>query len=250
MGGAVTKEGENPPRNGFLKWIRRLVIALAVAFLLLVAFHRPLLRSLLSTAGPWAAETQGIKTFTWSVAGSVLGDIELDDVNAGGGEGHWLPTARIGRLQLDYDLWRLLQEGPEHALSKVVIHDVDLELDLRRLPASKPAPPEPPSDTPATIPPIPWPDTFDLHNITAHVTLPDGHQIILKNFSFRAGEGTPGVIALQQFSQEPDGVNSPRNPMASRFWPAVARSSGHATASASADWICPTVFDFMSSSPT
>lgn len=201
----MTKDGEKKPRSRFWKWVRRLCLACMAFLLLLALFHRPLLRALVASAGPWAAKSQGLN-LAWNVAGSILGDIELSNVEAGGGDGHWLPEARVGSLTLDYDLWRLLQDGPDHALSRVVLHDVEVEVDLRKLPATEAAEPEAPSSDGVSLPPIPWPDTLDLHHVTAHVTLADGRQIVVRDFSFRAGDGTPGIISIEQFSQEPDEI--------------------------------------------
>lgn len=202
----MTEAVPTKPRSRIWKWVRRLLMVLIVLVVSIVVFHRPLLRWALMKGGPWAAQTQGV-TLGWNVAGSFLGDLTLTSVEAGGGRDHWMPNAHLGRLELDYDLWKLIQDGPSAFLSRVIVHDADIEIDLRHLPPSEPLEMEPPSKEASGPPPLVWPDVLDLHNLNVHLTLGDGSQITLQGFSFRGGEGTPGVIEIGQFSQEPDGMS-------------------------------------------
>lgn len=193
------------PRSRIWKWMRRLLLALLLLIVGLVVFHRPLIRWAITQAGPWAAQSQGL-TLAWNVAGTLLGDIKLTSVEAGGGPDHWMPHAQIGKLELDYDLWELIENGPDAFLHRVVLHDTDLEMDLRKLPPSEPKEPKLPDENAASLPPLVWPAVLDLHHINLHLILADGSQITLRDFSFRGGEGTPGMIEIGEFSQEPDGI--------------------------------------------
>ncbi|MCW0221123.1 MAG: hypothetical protein OJI67_22530, partial [Prosthecobacter sp.] len=106
------------------------MIASLLLLTVLVVFHRPIILSLIRWAGPKAAAKFGVP-LSWQVTGSIWNDFKLTDIEAGGGEEHWLPTAKIGEISTNYD-WRALLKGDyEHSVNQVTLHDVEAEVDLR-----------------------------------------------------------------------------------------------------------------------
>lgn len=195
-----------PPRRRFWKWCRRILIASLLLLTVLVVFHRPIILSLIRWAGPKAAAKFDVP-LSWQVTGSIWNDFKLTDIEAGGGEDHWLPTAKIGEISTSYD-WRALLKGDyEHSVNQVTLHDVEAEVDLRHLPVSEAveAATEP-NKEPSKMPPIVWPSTVDIKNINATVTLADGVKLILRGLTLQMGEGMPGVFECQEFRREPDGL--------------------------------------------
>lgn len=191
----------NPPvpRRRLRRWLKRGFLTLLTLVVLLVAFHRPILLGLIQWVGPKAAASQGLN-LDWKVSGSVLGDLQITGAKTTAATGHWMPRLWVDRLGFSYDLRALLKGDMEHAVNSVVIHDLDAEVDLRQLPKTpKPTVEE---TKPAASPPLVWPKTIDLKNITATVTLGDGRHLIVRGLTLQIGEGMPGVFACEELRME------------------------------------------------
>ncbi len=192
-----------PPRRRFWKWCRRLLLAFVLLLVVLAVFHKPILLALVRWGGPKAAATLKLP-LSWQVEGSLWNDFKVANVVTGGGEDHWLPQAKIGELSASYD-WRLLKNGDfENAVTRVTLHDVEAVADLRKLPPSKtPKPLEADKAKTGQMPPIVWPRTVDIHNVSATVTLADGGRLIIKGLTLQMGEGMPGIFECREFRREP-----------------------------------------------
>jgi hypothetical protein len=192
-----------PPRRRFWKWCKRLFFVFLFLLVVLVTFHRPIIRGLITWIGPQAAATLDLP-LSWQVQGSLWGDFKFVNIETGGGEGHWLPVAKIGELSADYD-WRLLKNKDfEHAVNRVTLHDVEAEVDLRKLPPGKePGVPEPKAEKTGQMPPIVWPRTVDIKNVNATVTLADGGRVIIRGLTLQMGEGMPGIFECRELRREP-----------------------------------------------
>ncbi|MEN3944206.1 translocation/assembly module TamB domain-containing protein [Prosthecobacter sp. SYSU 5D2] len=192
-----------PPRRRFWKWCKRLLFVFLLLLVILVAFHRPIIRGLITWIGPKAAASLDLP-LSWQVQGSLWGDFKLANIETGGGEGHWLPVAKIGELSADYD-WRLLKNKDfENAVNRITLHDVEAEVDLRKLPPGKePDVPKPEKEKSGQLPPIVWPRTVDIKNVNATVTLADGSLLIIRGLTLQMGEGMPGIFECQELRREP-----------------------------------------------
>ncbi|TDU70675.1 autotransporter translocation and assembly factor TamB [Prosthecobacter fusiformis] len=176
--------------------------ATLLLIIVLAVFHRPILRAVIRWVGPKAAASLNLP-LSWQVEGSLWGDFKFANIETGGGEGHWLPVAKIGELSATYD-WRLLKKGDlEHAVNRVTLHDVEAELDLGKLPASKKAEPASAKEkTPGKLP-IVWPRTIDIKNVNAAITLADGGKLIVRGLTLQIGEGMPGILECREIRREP-----------------------------------------------
>lgn len=193
------------PQSRLWRWFKRLLLLGFVLLVVLVVFHRSILLAIIQWAGPKGAATQKL-SLEWLVGGSLWKDFEISELKTGGGEDHWLPRATIGKLGVAYDTDALIHSKFEHAIKSVVLHDTEVELDLRKLPKSEPVPEKkaaPLSDKP---PPLVWPEVIDIANINAAVTLADGKRIVVRGLSLRVGAGMPGIFECREFRMEPDGL--------------------------------------------
>ncbi len=190
------------PKSRFRRWLMRLFVICLLLIIGLVVFHRPLILALVRWAGPQGAATQGLP-LTWKVNGSLWEDLEITDLQTGGGSAHWLPKATLGKLALSYDP----RAGLEHILKGITIHDLETEVDLRHLPVSDAkVKVEVKTNASGKVPPLIWPRFIDLKNLNANVTLADGKKILLQGLTLQVGEGMPGVFECRALHVQPDGL--------------------------------------------
>ncbi|MGV3660645.1 MAG: translocation/assembly module TamB domain-containing protein [Prosthecobacter sp.] len=199
---------ENPPpkpkkKRRWRRWLLRILLAFVALLVLAVVFHEPLLRWIITYGGKKGAEIAGIE-LTWTVNGSVTGDLHLRNIKA---EGSLVQAATIGEISAEYDAWRFARTRDVDIVKSVAIKDVNAVLDLRKL---EPAPDKPlkekkaPSDKP---PPLVWPKTIDIDNINLDITLADGRRLIVRGLSLRIGQGMPGILRCAELSVQPDNVS-------------------------------------------
>ena len=181
------------------KWIKRLLLAGIALLVLAVVFHEPLLRWALSYGGYKGAEMAGIK-LKWQVDGSVLRDLRINHIEA---SGSLVEHATIGKVEVNYDVWSFIKTRNLDIVKSVVVKDVDVALDLRKLAKDEKVVVtvrEPPSGKP---PPLVWPKTIDIENVNAELILADGSKITVRGLTLRVGEGMPGIFELAEFKREP-----------------------------------------------
>lgn len=181
------------------KWIKRLLLAGFVMLVAIVAFHGPLLRWVIGYGGPKGAGMAGIQ-LKWKVDGSVLGDLKLTGIEA---NGSLVEHATIGEFAADYDVWTLARTGNIDIVKRVALKDVDVALDLRKLPKDEKIVVEVKQPSSGKPPPLVWPKTIDIENVNAEVTLMDGAKITVRGLTLRVGEGMPGIFELTEFKMEP-----------------------------------------------
>ena len=182
------------------RWLVRAVLALLILAALLVVFHRQLLLWAIRFGGVEAAEAQKI-ALDWRVDGSVLRDLDVHQADASAGAESWLPKAQVGRLAVSYDLKKLLREGPRDFIGSVVLHEVDAEVDLRKLPELGRKEPKPAAKS--GPPKLVWPRAIDIKNVNAVVTLGSGKRILVRGLTLRTGEGMPGIFECGELRIEP-----------------------------------------------
>jgi len=170
---------------------------------LIVVFHEPLLRWLVSYGGSKGAEIAGIQ-FKWKFDGSLLGDLKLSEIEA---SGSLVERAKIGELAVDYDFWSFVKTRSFDNVNSVVLKDVDAVLDLRKLSQEDKVEVTVKQPSSGKPPPLVWPKTIDIENVNAEVTLADGRKITVRGLTLRVGEGMPGVFELAEFKIEPGDVH-------------------------------------------
>jgi len=207
----VTKSPPHKKRR-LWTWLKRLLLTGCLLLVLVVVFHAPLLRWVIAFGVFRSAEKAGI-TLTWQVAGSVTRDLKLTDITA---SGQIIESATIGEFAVEYDGWRALRTRDFDVISRLVLKDVDAEVDLRNRLESKPK--ERPRKTAGgKPPPLVWPHVIDIENVNAEVTLADGAKIIVRGLSLRVGEGMPGIFEVTEFKMEPGDLKV-ENVMADVAW--------------------------------
>lgn len=185
------------------RWLLRALMALAALLVLLVVFHEPILRWVITYGGKKGAKIAGIELM-WTVNGSVVGDLHLQNIKA---EGSLVQTATIGEISAEYDAWKFARTRDLDIVKSVAIKDVNAILDLRKL---EPAAEKPLKEKKASSdqpPPLVWPKTIDIDNINLDITLVDGRRLIVLGFSLRIGQGMPGILRCAELRVEPDNVS-------------------------------------------
>jgi hypothetical protein len=160
--------------------------------LVLILFHRPL--------GHWAIQhfgTSGLAkagiTGTWKTSGTLLSGLVIDELKLHGNDRSDLQSVTLRHAELDYDLWALRGGGPGKVLKRLVVQDLELELDL-----SKPRPPdaEPKSSKPRTKPQLPavvLPE-IRIEHATVRLKLPHG-QLLIRDFSLVLDPTARGILS-------------------------------------------------------
>lgn len=181
------------------RWFKRLLLTGLVLVVLAVFFHESLLRWAISYGGPKGAEMAGIK-LKWQVDGSVLRDLRLNQIEA---SGSLVEHAAIGKIEVNYDAWTFLKTRDIDIIKSVVVKDVDVALDLRKLAKDEKVVVKVKQPASGKPPPLVWPRTIDIENVNAEVTLADGSKITVRGLTLRVGEGMPGIFELAEFKMEP-----------------------------------------------
>jgi autotransporter translocation and assembly factor TamB len=197
----VSVESEAPERPSRLwRWLKRLLLLGAVLIAGLVIFHRPIILALLQWAGPQAALTKNLP-LSWQVGGSLWNDLEIKDLQSGGGDTHWLPKLSLGSLAVHYNA----RADIEHIIKGIQLHDLEASVDLRKLPKTEVAI-EKKQEPSGKAPPLIWPGYIDLKNLNADATLADGKRLLIKGLTLQVGDGMPGVFECRELRILPDGL--------------------------------------------
>jgi hypothetical protein len=181
------------------RWFKRLLLAGLVLLALAVIFHESLLLWAISYGGPKGAEMAGIK-LKWQVNGSVLRDLRLNQIEA---SGSLVEHAAIGKIEVNYDAWTFLKTRNIDIIKSVVVKDVDVALDLRKLAKDEKVVVKVKQPASGKPPTLVWPKAIDIEDVNAEVTLADGSKITVRGLTLRVGEGMPGIFELAEFKMEP-----------------------------------------------
>ncbi|MEI6560814.1 MAG: translocation/assembly module TamB domain-containing protein [Verrucomicrobiota bacterium] len=126
MSDATPPEATPPlaPRRGG----RRLRWLLGLCVLTLALFHQPLLRAGLRRVVVHLAARENVR-LSLKVEGSVWGHVTLKNLRAVSTGPSPVESIRIERLRVEYNLWTLLREGPNHFLTFYNLRNASLALD-------------------------------------------------------------------------------------------------------------------------
>ncbi|MDQ6656065.1 MAG: translocation/assembly module TamB domain-containing protein, partial [Verrucomicrobiota bacterium] len=152
-------ENSTDVRSALRTWLKRVGIAFAVLFLLLVAFHRPILQTVARKLAIHFAAQQNLKV-DLRVEGSILGGVVLRNVHAAATGPSALQSADIDFVRVDYSLWGLLRHGMSALLKNVEVRNANIVLD----PAQAPPVPPPEPNKKFTLPAF-FPDRLTLSDV-------------------------------------------------------------------------------------
>jgi len=173
------------PAPRWRRWLKRSLWTLLGLVLVLVVFHRPLLRFALRSAAPPLAKSAGME-LSWKVDGSVVGGIDLTEIKITGDARAPLQKLTARQVKADYSLWDLLKKGPGQFVTEVVLDAPDFVLDTTKFP-----PPEEKSE--ASAPPEVVLPRLRLTNANARIILPDG-EVVVRGLNFTMTPGGGGVF--------------------------------------------------------
>ena len=149
-----------PHRNR--SWIRWLLVSLAGLSLVLVAFHRPLLRHLVHSLAVHFAAKENLK-LDFQIEGSVLGGIELRNLHATPTGPSAVQLLDADLIRADYSLTSLALHGLSNFLKDVEVRSVSVVLDPTKAPLPTPTPPPRPNERISL--PAYFPDRLQLSDV-------------------------------------------------------------------------------------
>lgn len=192
MDAPMNPEPKLPPKAGarapsrLWKWAKRILWAGLGLVLVLVIFHRPLLRFALERVAPPLAKSAGLE-LSWEVDGTVVGGVNLTEIKVTGDASAPLQKLTARRVKADYSLWDFFKKGAGQFVHEVILDDVDLVLDTTKFP-----PPVENDEAPSAPPEVSLP-VLRLHNVNARVILADG-EVVLRGLNFTIEPGGSGVF--------------------------------------------------------
>ena len=142
------------------RWIRRLVIGLAIIFLLLVLFHGPILRSVVHSLAIHFAAKENLK-LDFRIEGDPLGGIALRNVHATATGPSAVQSLDADLVRADYSLTDLALHGMSDFLKDVEVRNLTAVLDTSKAPIPTPTPP--PKDAKISLPAF-FPDRLEVTN--------------------------------------------------------------------------------------
>lgn len=184
-----TKAGARAPSR-LRKWVKRILWTGLGLMLVLVIFHRPILRFVLQRSAPGFVKDAGM-LLTWDVGGTVVSGVDITNVKLSGNAKAPLQKLTAARIRSDYSLWRLLRQGIGQFMDDVVFEDVDLVLDTTKFPS-----PEETNKEPSAPPKVILP-RLRLQNVNARIILAEG-EVVLRGLNFTIEPGGSGVFEFAE----------------------------------------------------
>jgi hypothetical protein len=154
--------------------------------LVLVIFHRPILRFTLEKFAPSLAKNAGME-LSWNVDGSVVGGIDLTEIKITGDANAPLQKLTARRLKADYSLWDMWKKGVGQFVTEVVLDEPDMVLDVTKFPPKKEEEEETSAPPEVVLP------RLRVANANARIILPDG-EIVVRGLNFTLEPGSSGVF--------------------------------------------------------
>jgi hypothetical protein len=174
-----------PPVPRWRRWLKRGLWTLLGLVLVVVIFHRPILRFTLERFAPPLVRSGGME-ITWKVDGSVVGDLDLTGVEVTGDADAPLQKLTARRLKAEYSLWAMYRKGVGQFVNEILLDDVDFVLDTTKFTPSEK------KKEPAALPEVVLP-RLRLANVNARVILAEG-EIVLKGLNLTVEPGGSGVF--------------------------------------------------------
>lgn len=189
---AEAKETRKAPHPRWRVWLKRVVLTLTALVLVLVIFHRPLLRWGVDWGAHHFAEKAGYQ-LDWQFGGSVISGFELGKVRVVGPADGVLQSIELNTAGAEYSLMKLLRQGVGRFVNRVELTDAVVVLDLRNLkPRLETTPPAKKQGLPDV-----WLDDLALRNVTVRALTKDG-EILLKNLTLVLKQGQSGELRIEE----------------------------------------------------
>ncbi len=185
--------GAKPPSRRWRRWLKRGLWTGFWLLLVLIIFHRPILRFVLQRGAPLAAESGGMK-LEWKVDGSVIDGLDLKGVTVTGDSTAPLQKLTAEHVRAEYSLWRLARLGPGQFVDGVVLEmeNVDLVLDTNKFPPPETKAKKAPSPLPKIVLP-----KLRLQNVNARIILRDG-EVMVRGLNFSLNPNASGVLEFEE----------------------------------------------------
>ena len=182
-----------PPHR---RWLRRCLIAIGVLLLLLVVFHRPLGHRALMHFGGRALAKAGL-TGKWKSSGNLFGGLKLDDLQLEGDPTSQVRSLTVQHAEVNYDLAALRGGGAGKVLKKLVVQNVEAEIDMTLPGSSRQTIAEPTNQKPQ-LPALILPEVR-IENLTLRMrTAKD--ELLVRNFSLVLDPAKPGYIQATELN--------------------------------------------------
>jgi hypothetical protein len=170
-------------------WLKRSLWSLALLGVLLISFHRPVLRAVVDRAGLYYADKNGYE-LDWQIRGSIISDLSVSNLRLIGPQDGTIRSLHVNRASVQINLWRLLTQGPVEGILSVFVADATIEADTRKSPKS---------DSRNSGPSIPelWLQRLDLQNINVRIHTIDG-AFVLQGFTLLLDESKAGKVQIAE----------------------------------------------------
>lgn len=189
---AEAKEPRKAPRPRWRVWLKRVLLTVTALVLVLVIFHRPLLRWGVDWGAHHFAEKAGYN-LDWQFGGSVISGFALGKVRVVGPADGVLQSIELNTAGAEYSVVKLLRQGAGRFISRLELSDAVVVLDLRnQKPRLEPKPPAKKKSLPDV-----WLEDLDLRNVTVRAITQDG-EIVLKNLTLVLKQGQSGELRIEE----------------------------------------------------
>jgi hypothetical protein len=184
------KDAPAKPRSRWRRWLWRVVKWGLLLLLVLIIFHRPILRFGVDKGAKHFAGNMGME-MQWDVDGSVVGGMDLRNVKVTGSAEAPVKSLTAKRIYLDYSVPRIFNDGVGQFVDEVVLEDVDLDLDPSKFPKSPEEKKEPSAPPKLKLPKV------RLANVNVRVRQPGG-DLVLRGLNFTLNRDAQGVLSFDE----------------------------------------------------
>ena len=188
-------DGNNAtPSHRSRHWIRNLLIASAILFVVLVVFHGPILRLIVRSVAVHYAAKENLK-LSFQLEGDPLDQLTLHNIRATPTGPTAVQSLDVNIAKVDYSLTDLIFHGVSDALKDVELHDVVAVIDASKAPVPTPTP-TPAKNKKLSLPAF-FPDRLELTNI--NLTIKDKPQdMIVKNLNLGLYPNREGKLQIDK----------------------------------------------------
>ncbi len=179
------------PQRRSKNWIRKVVIASAVLFVVFVLFHGPILRPIVRKIAIHSAAKENLK-LDFQIDGSVLGGIILRNIHATATGPSAVESIDADFARADYSLWGLLLHGLPDFLQDVELRSASIVLT----PDKAPPPRVPKPHKKIRLPAI-FPEEVHLSNITL-VIRDQPQDFVLRNLNLELDPRREGRFEIER----------------------------------------------------
>lgn len=176
------------------RWIRWLLAGAGIVFLLLVAFHGPILRAIIRTVAVKVAAGKNLK-LDFRLEGDPIDQITLRDVRATATGPTAVQLLEAGEVKVDYSIPDLVFHGLSDALKNVEAHDVTAVIDSSKAPIPTPTPTPAPNEK-VSLPAF-FPDRLVATNINLTIKK-QPQDMIVKNLNLGLYPKREGKLAIEK----------------------------------------------------